>query len=426
MKYKKKETKNFVDAQTNIYPEMYNLGKDIKSITFQVTENCCLACTYCYQTKKTNNKMTFDTAKQFIDLLLTDYFEQCNSINTFGIMVDFIGGEPFLEIDLIEQIWEYLLLQLIKRNHPWQYHLRGNLCSNGILYFSPKVQNFFKKYASMFSFTISIDGNKQLHDTCRVDFQGNGSYDRAMLAVKHYAKTFNFNIMPPTKMTLSPENIYFTYDAVINLIEEGYEEIFLNCVFEEGWQLSHAQILYQEMIKIADYIIDNNLNDKIYISLFDEDLFCPMSETDNENWCGGVGSKMLSLNYKGEFFPCIRYMESSLNGAQKPLKIGDLTNGYLKLEEDLKNYNLTQNITRRSQSTDECFYCPIAKGCAWCSGYNYQRFGTPNKRATYICNMHKARALANIYYWNKLYQKLNIDKVFKNYLSNEDIQKIKL
>ena len=47
------------------------------------------------------------------------------------------------------------------------------------------------------------------------------------------------------------------------------------------------------------------------------------------------------------------------------------------------------------------------------SAYNYQEFGTPNKRATYICEMHKARSLANVYYWNKYYQKNNIDKKFK-------------
>jgi hypothetical protein len=59
-------------------------------------------------------------------------------------------------------------------------------------------------------------------------------------------------------------------------------------------------------------------------------------------------------------------------------------------------------ITRRSQSTDECFNCPIASGCGWCSAYNYELYGTPNKRATYICGMHKARSLANVYYWRRM------------------------
>ena len=78
-----------------------------------------------------------------------------------------------------------------------------------------------------------------------------------------------------------------------------------------------------------------------------------------------------------------------------------------------------QKITRRSQSTDECFYCPIARGCSWCTAYNYEVFGTINKRATFICPMHKARALANVYYWNKYYQLKESDKRFTNYCPKE-------
>ena len=65
----------------------------------------------------------------------------------------------------------------------------------------------------------------------------------------------------------------------------------------------------------------------------------------------------------------------------------------------------SRNITRKSQSTEECFSCPIADGCAWCTAYNYQVFGTPDKRATFICGMHRARALANVYFWNTYYRK---------------------
>jgi radical SAM protein with 4Fe4S-binding SPASM domain len=113
---------------------------------------------------------------------------------------------------------------------------------------------------------------------------------------------------------------------------------------------------------------------------------------------------MISCDWKGDIYPCIRYMESSLGGDQEPLCIGDVYNG-LEATECQKNcVNCLQAITRRSQSTDECFNCPIAEGCAWCTAYNYQRFGTPDKRATFICQMHKARALANAYFWNTGYR----------------------
>ena len=132
----------------------------------------------------------------------------------------------------------------------------------------------------------------------------------------------------------------------------------------------------------------------------------------------------MAINYKGNMYPCIRYMDSSLNNKQKALNIGNIYTGYLITEEEKENYNLISNITRRSQSTDECYYCPIGEGCSWCSAYNYEEFGTPNKRATYICCMHKARSLANVYYWNTLYKYLNIDKKFTMHLPKEEALKI--
>ena len=147
-----------------------------------------------------------------------------------------------------------------------------------------------------------------------------------------------------------------------------------------------------------------------------------MDKNNNKNWCGGVITEdtiNFSIDYKGDIYPCIRYMESSLNGKQKPVIIGDIFNGYNQTQEQQENIKLLSNITRRSQSTDECFNCPIAEGCAWCSGYNYEEFGTPNKRATYTCSMHQAASLANVYLLNKLYKKLNIDRQFKMYIPKD-------
>ena len=90
----------------------------------------------------------------------------------------------------------------------------------------------------------------------------------------------------------------------------------------------------------------------------------------------------------------------------------------------VKSIEDLDSITRRSQSTDECFNCPIAAGCAWCSAWNYQKYGTPNKRDTGICLMHKARYLANVYYWNKWYKQNGDDKKFKMYLPKQDALQI--
>ena len=92
--------------------------------------------------------------------------------------------------------------------------------------------------------------------------------------------------------------------------------------------------------------------------------------------------------------------------------------------EEQERRDLLTSITRQSQSTDECLNCPVAKGCSWCSAYNYECFGTPNKRATNICWMHKAISLANTYYYNKGYYLSKEPERLKIYLPKEDALQI--
>ena len=74
-----------------------------KQITLVITEQCNLDCAYCYENHKSFKKMDFGTAKKIIDKELTD------EENYEEITIDLFGGEPFLNIDLIQQISDYML-----------------------------------------------------------------------------------------------------------------------------------------------------------------------------------------------------------------------------------------------------------------------------------------------------------------------------
>ena len=400
--------------------KIYDNEHPCRCVSFQVTDACNLCCTYCYQHNKGNHVMPFEVAKKFIDILLEGNNEYINKSNTDGLIVDFIGGEPLLQIELIDQIATYLYDQMIKKNHPWLLKTRMSICSNGLLYFDETVQRILTKWAKYLAFNISIDGNKRLHDSCRVKADGSGSYDIAIAGVKDWmAKGYKMG----SKMTLAPENVAYTYEAVVSLIENGYDDINLNCVYEKGWEQEDATTLYYQLKKLADYVIDNKLYDTHYISMFKENIGKNLSPEENGNWCGGTGA-MIAVDYKGDIYPCIRYMESSLGDNVKPLIIGNVYDGIMKKQCEKDCVACLNSITRRSQSTDECFDCPIGEGCAWCSAYNYEVFGTPNKRATYICEMHKATVLANVYYWNKVYREKGNEKRFENYCPDEWALKI--
>lgn len=419
----------YQDMISRFYSFPYNREKETNKIqtanvTFQVTDACNLRCTYCYQINKGTHSMPFEVAQKFIDMLLKNDENTQQYLDTKtcdAIVIEFIGGEPFLEVDLMDQIMEYFIKRMIETDHSWQYNWRISISSNGTLYFDPKVQAFIKKWMEHLSFNISIDGNKQLHDACRIFPDGTGSYDNAIAAVRHYVDVLGGKM--GSKMTLSPANVMYTFDAVKGLIEQGYKEINLNCVFEKGWEEKDATILYKQLEQLSDYILENNLEDELYISMYEENLFRPKDRNDTQNWCGGNGA-MISVDWKGDIYPCIRYMESSLGNNIEPIIIGNVNDGIMTNAKCRNCIMTLKGVNRINQSTEECINCPIAEGCAWCQAYNYQDSGDFHHRATYICIMHKARALANCYFWNLYYWKHNENIRFKLWLSDEECLKI--
>ena len=86
-------------------------SKNINTVTFQLTEDCNLNCTYCYQINKSPAKLSFEYAKKFIDLLIEDSYKEKTYFSldkTSGVIAEFIGGEPLLEIELLDKIVDLL------------------------------------------------------------------------------------------------------------------------------------------------------------------------------------------------------------------------------------------------------------------------------------------------------------------------------
>ena len=122
-------------------PQQWQSGM-AKNITFIVTKDCQLACKYCYLVgKNEKERMSFDVAQKAIDYILAHESE----FREESVVWDFIGGEPFLEIDLIDKICDYLKTEMFRRNHHWFNSYRFSFSTNGINYHEEKVQRFIKK-----------------------------------------------------------------------------------------------------------------------------------------------------------------------------------------------------------------------------------------------------------------------------------------
>lgn len=377
-------------------------GGIAKNITFIVTKDCQLACKYCYLVgKNTKERMSWDVAKQAIDYILDN--EHDENFNQESVIFDFIGGEPFLEIELIDKICDYIKSELYRRDHHWFNSYRFSFSTNGINYHDEKVQNFIKKNHTHLSVGITIDGTQQKHDLNRI-WKGDGPERGSYLdVVRNIPKWLEQFPNASTKVTISSADIPYIKESVLHLYSLGIHEVNINCVFEDVWEEGDDKKFEDQLIDLADAIIDNDLYRDYACSFFTEIIGKPMDcKLENGNWCGA--GQMLSIDAAGNYYPCTRFAKYSLR-EKKAWIIGNIKDGI-----DKNKLRPFLTLDRCTQSPQECIDCEVASGCAWCQGENYDSADTVTvyQRSTAICKMHKARVRANNYYWNKLYRKLEL------------------
>ncbi len=372
-----------------------------KNITFIVTKDCQLACKYCYLVGKNDKeRMDWSVAKQAIDYILHNE----NEFPEESVIWDFIGGEPFLEIDLIDKICDYIKMEMYRLNHHWFDSYRFSFSTNGINYHTNKVQHFIGKNENHLSVGITIDGTKRKHDMNRIwkeEKPERGSYDDVVKNIPLWLSQFPGGA---TKVTISSPDIPYIKESVLHLFKLGIHEVNINCVFENVWQENDEILFEQQLVELADAIIEQRLYNDYACSLFSEIIGKPLDPNiENNNWCGA--GMMLAIDAQGNFYPCTRFAAYSLR-EKKPIVIGNIHTGI-----DKNKLRPFLTLDRTTQSPQKCLECEVASGCAWCQGENYDAADTSTifQRSTAICKMHKARVRANNYYWNKLFRTLELE-----------------
>lgn len=386
-----------------------------KNITFIVTKDCQLACKYCYLVgKNSKERMPWEVVRQAIDYILEHEAEFPEE----SVVWDFIGGEPFLEIDLIDKICDYLKTEMFRRNHHWFNSYRFSFSTNGINYHTEKVQNFIKKNRKHLSIGITIDGTQRKHDLNRIwktpemelgimpkQEEEHGSYVDVVKNIPLWLEQFPG---AGTKVTISSVDIPYIKESVLHLYSLGIHEVNINCVFEDVWHEGDDLKFEEQLTELADAIIDGEYYAYYACSFFSEYIGKPMDKVlENNNWCGA--GRMLSVDANGVFYPCTRFAQYSLRD-KKAWIIGNVRDGI-----DRNKLRPFLTLDRCTQSKPECLDCEVASGCAWCQGENYDAADSPTvyQRSIAICKMHKARVRANNYYWNKLYRKLELEGIAK-------------
>lgn len=392
----------------------YYLGA-CREVTFQITNACNLRCDYCYECNKAAETMSFKTSKKICDYLLKEIDKPKGFLGRDtlkGLILEFIGGEPLLFPELIDNTMSYFLSGLYKVRPELIPFVRISLTTNGYNYFEPKVQALLKKYQSIISLTVSIDGIKDLHDAHRITIDGKGSFDKAIMAFDD-AKTRGWNY---SKMTFVPNSLPYVADSIKFLINKGIQDIFCNCAYEPIYMPKDGAEFYHQMKDVCDYLFDNDLKE-IYISVLD--MLNDGKNISDNNYCGGTGS-MLSFDMKGRAYPCLRYHPTCLGEKlSSTVQLGDY-NGLYQTPQQCETKSCLDCITYTSQSSQKCLDCPVSANCGWCSANNLAMTGSINHRVTNICWAHKGRVLAGYYYSAKRYLKWHDFKPMTIHLPDED------
>ena len=353
--------------------------------------DCNLRCKYCYEhSKEPTSTADIQKAKIFLDNVFERDFGSPNSNKFVHIVLDFIGGEPTLHPQFIEECIDYALT-LFKKYHVFK--MGATFSTNGTLFFTEGMKHLLDKYGYMLHIGFSIDGTKEVHDAARVDINGNGTYDRAVEGLRYIQKNYPY-IPVSVKATFTHQTMYQYGDSIINLMQLGFKHIAANVVFEETFTDEDTEVLLPEFAKIVDYMVDNDLYKTVEFLQLDNFRVPPLSYTPintytkESNWCG-AGTYINCLGTDGKVYPCMRFCTMA-----HPLDMG-----YIDVENKTivrENQELFEDIKSQYKKwPEECLKCPILNHCSSCAALPYETFPNDKHAVEKYFNLKKRCGWAN-------------------------------
>jgi uncharacterized protein len=242
---------------------------NVSNLVFCITENCNLRCSYCgysgiYSGERTHssNKISFETALKGIDLFFEYIDMETRTKKRKALSIGFYGGEPLLEIDLINKIIDYALKRSCELALQDKFEFDFSLTTNGILLRDDIVDLLVTKNIAI---AVSIDGPKETHDKFRVTADKNGSWQAVMdnlYRIKnHYPEFYKrrvtflctvhplYNGKAIDEFFLSHQQ-YFDLSKITfsNLKRESLKESVLRSIREEVEKYPNSRLMFEKNI----------------------------------------------------------------------------------------------------------------------------------------------------------------------------------
>ena len=346
----------------------------VKALCLHIAHTCNLNCSYCFasQGKYHGDRalMSYEVGKRALDFLIE------NSGSRHNLEVDFFGGEPLMNFDVVKKTVEYGREQEKKYNK----NFRFTLTTNGIL-INDDVIDFCNK--EMGNVVLSLDGRKSTNDAMRVSRNGKGSYDLIVDKFKKFADSRNQKDYY-MRGTYTRNNLDFAND-IIHMADLGFKELSIEPVVsdpKEPYALREEDlpILKEQYQILADEMLRRYRNGKgftFYHYMIDLDAGpCIVKRVSG---CG-VGTEYMAVTPTGELYPCHQFV-----GDEKFL-LGDIWKGVTnkKVLEQFEECNV--------YSHKECKDCFAKLYCSGgCAANAYHTTGSVNGVYDFGCELHRKR-----------------------------------
>ncbi len=351
----------------------------VKALCLHIAHDCNLACKYCFAEEGEYHGrralMSFEVGKKALDFLVA------NSGNRVNLEVDFFGGEPLMNWDVVKQLVAYGR-SLEKPNNK---KFRFTLTTNGVL-LNDEVMEFVNK--EMSNVVLSLDGRKEVNDRMRPFRTGKGSYDLIVPKFQKLAESRN-QTNYYIRGTFTRNNLDFSED-VKHFADLGFKQMSIEPVVgpeEDPYSIREQDLpqIMEEYDKLAlEYIDRYKKGNGFNFFHFMIDLTQGPCVYKRLSGCGS-GTEYLAVTPWGDFYPCHQFV------GNEDFLMGNVDEGIIKPEIVKEFGNCNVYSKEKCKNCFAKFYC--SGGCA-ANSYNFH--GTINDAYDIGCEMQRKRVECSI------------------------------
>ena len=346
----------------------------IKALCLHITHTCNLNCSYCFasQGKYHGERalMSFEVGKRALDFLIE------NSGSRRNLEVDFFGGEPLMNFDVVKRLVEYARSIEKEKNK----NFRFTLTTNGVLV-DDDVIDFANR--EMSNVVLSLDGRREVHDRYRVDYAGNGSWDKIVPKFQKFvaARGGKNYYMRGTFTHANPD---FLEDIKV-MLDLGFSELSMEpVVAAEGDPAALTEedkaIVLKQYEQLAELMLRRDKEGKPFTFYhYMIDLKGGPCIYKRISGCGS-GTEYMAVTPWGDLYPCHQFV-----GDEK-FKLGDIWNGVSNTE--IQKEFASCNVYAR----EECRDCWAKLYCSGgCAANAYHSTGSVRGVYKYGCDLFRKR-----------------------------------